>query len=86
MTEELEEQINEQVENVGTILESLFKHADDKQALWLKAKDCRTLATWIIDLQNIATLYEKQLEQAAQAIVELEAASPKKKLWRPGPV
>lgn len=67
-------------EDVAPVLDELFKHAEKKEALWLKGKDCLTLAKWIISLQNIATLYEKQLA----VIVEDQVKVKKKKLWRPG--
>ncbi len=79
---DIEKQIEDQVAAVGPLLDKLFKAADNSENVWLKGKDARTLATWIMDLQNVNILYEKQLVEAARIISEDD--KPKKRLWKPG--
>lgn len=81
----LTETIEQTVNDVGPILEQLFRHADDKTAYWLKASACRTLASWIIDMQNIAMLQEAQLQAAVEQI-NAEPEKKKSRLWRPTPI
>ena len=81
---DIQETINQQIQDVGEILNNLFDHAENKTALWLKGKDVRTLASWIIDLQNIATLQEAQLQAAVEQI-NTKPEKKKSRLWRPAP-
>lgn len=80
---DIEQQIEDQVATVGPLLDRLFEAADKHESVWLKGKDARVLATWIVDLQNVNILYEKQLVEAARIISEGDTS--KKRLWRPGP-
>lgn len=72
--------IDQQILQVRETLDLLFNAANNNEDIWLKKKNARALATWIVNLQNIATLLEGQVE----ALKEEVANNPKSKIWTPG--
>ena len=87
--EQLRTEIEQQTALVGPILNELFAKGAVKDDYWLKGASTRILSDWIIGLQNMATLFQQQLEAAGQVIgaqeEELQQLRPqKKKVWTPG--
>ena len=80
---DIEKQLQIRIRKVGHILDRLFKAAENENGYVLEDKDVRILASWIIDLQNIATASEAKVEALQQHIKENMGG---KRLWKPGPI
>jgi len=88
-TEQIKKGLEDQVAAIGPVLYLIFESAEHDRDLWLKKSSLRVLTDWIISLQNIASLLEKQIEAMGSVVSaqeqELEELRPtKKKIWRPG--
>ena len=89
--EQLQTDIELQAALVGPILNELFRKGAVKDDYWLKGSSTKILSDWIIGLQDMATLFQQQLQAAGQVIdaqeKELEELRPvKKKVWTPRPI
>ena len=80
---DIEKQLQIRIRKVGHILDRLFKAAENENGYVLEDKDVRILASWIIDLQNIATASEAKVEALQQHIKENMGGN---RLWKPGPI
>lgn len=80
LEETQQEAIQARMEQVSQTLDLLFQAAEKEEAVWLKAKNARALASWIIDLQNVASLLEQQVEALKAEVAD----RPAKKIWTPG--
>lgn len=88
--EEIKTAIEDGTVLVGPILKEFFRHATQGTDYWMKKRSLRILADWIVNLQNVATIMEQQLEALSQVCAaqeaELEELRPtKKKIWTPFP-
>ena len=85
---EIEAAIEDQTALVGPILQELYQHAAEDTDWWLKKSSLKILATWTMNLLDVAQIMEQQLE-AAKAVIgsqeeELEKLRPEKaKIWTP---
>ena len=88
--ERLQTDIETQSALVGPILNELFAKGAVKDDYWLKGASTAILTDWIVGLQNMATLFEQQINSMGEVIDaqsrELEELRPKKKrVWTPSP-
>lgn len=84
LTEEQREEIRQKMLAVGKVVRKIEAAIDTQQPLRLKVKEVNQLFQWIVDLQNIATVTQQQLENLAEAYVALQASkSNQGGLWTP---
>ena len=86
--EQVQAQIGTQIALVGPILKELLARGAIKDDYWLKGASTALLSDFIIGLQDMATLFQQQLQAAGQVIdaqeKELEKLRPKKRqVWTP---
>lgn len=80
---DIEAYIEELTVTVGPVLKRLFDNGERKRGFNLTGPEAHALAAWIVDLQNMATLYEKQLNALLDAVEGVPEEKPKKKFWTP---
>ena len=88
-SEEIAENIEQQVALVGPILTEMYRKAASNEDMWLKKKSLKIVCGWTQSLQDVATLMEQQIEAMSEVIAsqeaELEQLRPVKgKVWVPG--
>lgn len=86
--DELRNQIQEQVDLVGPLLSEWFRRAGNSQRFHMNPRTTRTLADFIIGLQNMASVMEQQIQAMSETIAEqdrqLTALRPDRGIWVPG--
>lgn len=84
LTDEQREEIRKKVLAVEKVVRKIEEAINTQQPLRLKVKEVNQLYNWIVDIQNISTVTQQQLENLAEAYVALQASKSRDGgLWTP---